>query len=131
MTFWPVSIIYPPTDFQTFFYSNDSAGPERARPASSFAYRWLRAPFRSVDRVLGKWDSSASPPKSRFVSVSFDSRSAGFGDVLSGRIIGTRRQHCSGRIPLPHITRSIRGRRWAAAALAGNTWAGSPWRAAG
>ena len=31
----------------------------------------------------------------------------------------------------PEITPSIRGRPSGAAALAGNTWAGSPWRAAG
>ena len=42
-----------------------------------------------------------------------------------------RKQHRSGRIPLPRITPSIRGRPSVAAALAGNTWAGSLWRAAG
>jgi hypothetical protein len=54
-----------------------------------------------------------------------------FTDALSGRIIGTRKQHRSGRIPLQPITPSIRGRPSAAAALAGNASAGSPWRAAG
>jgi 6-phosphogluconate dehydrogenase (decarboxylating) len=41
-----------------------------------------------------------------------------------------RKQHRSGRIPLPRITPSNRGRPSVAAASAGNTWAGSPWRAA-
>src|SRR5450759_160748 len=42
-----------------------------------------------------------------------------------------RKQHRSGRIPLHPITPSIPGRPSAAAALAANTWAGSPWRTVG
>src|SRR5450759_4345951 len=41
------------------------------------------------------------------------------------------RHRLPGRLRHPQITPSIRGRAPGGAALAGNTWAGSPWRAAG
>jgi hypothetical protein len=41
------------------------------------------------------------------------------------------RSFATARIRLQQITPSIRGRPSGAEALAGNTWAGSPWRAAG
>src|ERR1035437_4891583 len=87
--------------------------------------------FDASDRFLARDPNATTDGRTRshpLIRRCYVSRA---GPLISPSLKDRERSFATARIRLPQITPSLRGRPSAAAALAGNIWAGSPWRATG